>query len=84
MRVTALVLLLGKVQKTWKDADGNPHITFAGNIVQNDGEIIDTLRLTKEQYDSLAVNQFYNINADFGVGKNGGYLRVVDITPSKS
>ncbi|MSS36922.1 hypothetical protein [Clostridium porci] len=84
MQVTAKVLLLGKVQKLWKDANGNSHTAFVGNIVQNNGEIIDTLRLTQEQYNMLEVNQSYIVNADFGVGKNGGYLRVVDITPSKA
>lgn len=77
----ATVQILGKVQKPWTDSTGNIRTSYSANIVQNNGEIIDTLRLTQDQYNTLEVNQTYSVNADFGIGKNGGYLRILDIYP---
>lgn len=81
MRLTAIVLLLGKVQKPWTDSTGSTRTSYFANVVQNNGEIIDTLRLTQDQYNTLEVNQTYSVDADFGIGKNGGYLRILDIYP---
>lgn len=84
MRLMGNVMILGKVQKPWTDSNGNTRTSYSANIVQNNGEIIDTLRLTQEQYNTIEVNQTYTVNADFGIGKNGGYLRILDIYAKKA
>mgnify|MGYP001154944514 CR=1 FL=1 len=53
MRVTALVQVLGKVQKPWKDSEGNERISYSANIMQEKGTIIDTIRLSKEQFECV-------------------------------
>lgn len=83
MRVQAVVTLIGKVTKTWKDEKGIEHVSHSGNISQNEGEIIDRIRLTQEQYNALIAGKLYAVTADYGIGKNGGYLRIVDIQEKK-
>lgn len=83
MRIKSNVTLLGKVAKLWKDKEGNERVSYSANIMQENGEIIDTIRLTQEQYNPLLAGKAYTITADYGVGSNGGYLRIVDITETK-
>ena len=83
MKVTALGQVLGKVQKPWKDSEGNERISYSVNIMQDNGTIIDTLRLTKEQYEAIEPNKPYTLEAEYGTGKNGGYLRIFGIQPAK-
>ena len=83
MKVTALVQVLGKVQKPWKDSDGNERISYSVNIMQDNGTIIDIIRLSKEQFECVEANNSYTLEADFGTGKNGAYLRITDIHPAK-
>ena len=52
--------------------------------MQQNGEVIDTVRLTQEQYNLVEANKAYTIIADYGSGKNGSYLRVVDIVADKA
>lgn len=78
MRVKAYVTLLGKVAKPWKD-----RVLHYANVMQENGEIIDTVRLTQEQYNTLLAGKAYTITADYGTGNNGGYLRIVDIAETK-
>lgn len=49
MRVTANVMLLGKIAKPWKDKEGNERVSYSANIMQENGQIIDSVRLTQEQ-----------------------------------
>ncbi len=83
MKVTALVQVLGKVQKPWKDSEGNERISYSANIMQDNGTIIDTIRLSKEQFECVEANKPYTLEADFGTGKNGGYMRIAGIQPAK-
>lgn len=83
MRVKAYVTLLGKVAKPWKDRDGIERVSYSGNVMQENGEIIDTVRLTQEQYNALFAGKAYTITADYGTSNNGGYLRIVDIAETK-
>lgn len=83
MRVKANITLLGKVTKPWKDREGIDRVSYSANVMQENGEIIDTIRLTQEQYNPLLAGKAYTITADYGVGSNGGYLRIVDITETK-
>ena len=83
MRVTALVQVLGKVQKPWKDSEGNERISYSANIMQDNGTIIYTIRLSKEQFECVEANKPYTLEADFGTGKNGGYMRIAGIHPAK-
>ena len=83
MRLQANVLVIGKLKKPWTDTAGNQRVAYSANVVQNNGEVIDNIRLSEFQFSSLEVNQPYVITADFGRGQNGGYLHIVDITPQK-
>lgn len=84
MRVTAHVFILAKVQKPWVDSNGTERTSYSANITQSNGEIIDTIRLSIEQFNDIEPNKAYTITANYGIGKNGGYLRLLDITPAKS
>lgn len=76
MEVTAKVQLLGKVAQPWTDKDKNAHMSYKGHIAQNNFSIVETLRLSKEQFDSIEAGKAYTITADYGTGKNGGFLRI--------
>lgn len=83
MRVTAHVFILARLQRPWTDSAGMEKMAYSANVSQLNGEVIDTIRLTKEQYDSVEANKSYLVTADYGIGKNGGYLRLVSIQPDK-
>ncbi len=83
MKVTALVQILAKIQKPWKDSEGNERLSYSANIMQDNGTIIDTVRLTKEQFECIEANKPYIFEADFGTGKNGAYLRITNIQSAK-
>lgn len=79
MRVSAHVQVLGKVTQTWKDKEGVERLSYTANIVQNNGEIIDKIRLNETQYNNIVVGKVYTLTADYGTGSNGNYLRILDI-----
>ncbi len=79
MRVKALVTVLGKVEKTWVDKEGVTHPSFSVNIMQESGQIVESIRLNAEQYKLVEANKVYTIFADYGTSKNGAYLKVIDI-----
>lgn len=83
MRVEANVFVLAKISKPWKDSAGNVQTSYSANIMQDKGTIIDTIRLNQEQFSQIEPNQSYVITSDFGTGRNGAYLRVVDIRSEK-
>ena len=83
MKVTAMVHILAKLAKPWKDSEGKEHTSYSANIMQDGGTIIDTLRLTQEQFEGIEANKPYTIEADFGTGKNGAYLRILKIYTTK-
>ena len=83
MRVKSYVHVLAKVKKAWKESQGVERLIYSANIMQEQGEIIDTIRLTQEQFDMIESNKNYVITADYATGKNGGYLRLASIAPEK-
>lgn len=83
MQVQAKILILAKVVKNWADDKGVAHKLYVINISQADGQIIDTLRLSEEQFDFVEAKKDYLVTADYGTGRNGAYLRIVDILPAK-
>lgn len=84
MRVTANVHVLARVKKPWVDDAGNERQSYSANIMQSNGEIISTIRLTADQYAKIENGKSYTILADYGTGKNGAaYLKIVDINESK-
>lgn len=83
MKVTANITVLAKIQRPWTDSTGTERTSYSANIMQNNGEIIDTLRLSLEQYNTIEANKQYLVNAEYGTGKNGAYLRLIDINPLK-
>ena len=83
MRLIGNVQILAKLKNPWVDSNGIEKISYSANILQNNGEVIDTIKLSLEQFNSIEPNKPYQITADFGTGRNGGYLRIIDITPVK-
>lgn len=83
MRITAQVNILAKVAKPWKDKEGNERVSYSANFMQENGQIIDSVRLTQEQYNVVVAGKPYTITDDYGVGTNGGYLRVINISENK-
>lgn len=84
MRMTAKVHVLAKVQKPWTDSNGVERLSYIINIMQQNGEVIDTIRLNQEQYNLIEANKPYTIYADYGISKHGTFLRVVDIVADKA
>lgn len=84
MRVIAKAQILGKVQKPWTDSNGVERSSYSANIMQENGQVIDTLRLNQEQYNMVEANKPYTVIADYSTGKNGTFLRVVDIVADKA
>lgn len=78
MRVQAEVVVLGKVITPWTDAEGNERSSYSANIMQCNGEIVEKLRLSKTQYDGVVAGKSYIITADYGTGRNGGYLKITN------
>lgn len=84
MRVTAKIQVLAKIQKPWTDSNGVERLSNSINIMQDQGQVIDTLKLNQEQYNMIEANKPYTVVADLiSSGKNGSYLRVVDIVAEK-
>ncbi len=84
MRVNSSIHVLAKIQKPWIDSNGVERMSYSANVMQNGGEIIDTIRLTLEQYQIIEPNKQFTITADYGTGKNGNFLKLVDIIPAKN
>lgn len=84
MRINANVLVLGKIQTPWTDSNGTVRTSYGANIVQENGEIVDKLRISLEQYNSIEPNKAYTLTGDYGIGKNGGYLRILSFVPAKT
>lgn len=84
MRILAKVHVLARTQKPWSDSNGVERLSYSINIMQEQGQIIDTLRLNQEQYNIVEANKPYTVIADYGTGRNGSFLRVVDIIADKT
>lgn len=81
MRVKAIVHVLGKYTNSWKDKETNAErVSHIANIMQENGTIIDTLRLNVDQYNVVEAGKIYTISADYAKGQNGAYLNIIDIT----
>lgn len=83
MRIFANVHILAKLEQPWEDANGNQRTAYKANIMQNQGEIIDILRLTPAQFEKIENGKDYTVSADLGNGKNGPFLRIIDIFATK-
>ena len=78
------VQLLGKVIKHWRDSEGIEHTSHFANVMQNNGEIIEKLRLSQEQFNKVEAGKVYTLWTEYGTGKNGGYLKILDIVETSS
>ena len=56
MKVTALVQVLGKVQKPWKDSEGSERISYSVNIMQDLNNISPSELAIKQSCLSLATS----------------------------
>ena len=83
MELTGKIQLLGKVAQPWTDKDGIQRMSYKGHIAQNQMTIVETIRLSKEQYEQVEAGKTYTITADYGIGKNGSYLRIISFTEIK-
>lgn len=83
MQLKAVVFIIGKRISIYKDKEGVEHTTYIVNISQNNGEIIEMLRLNQQQYDKIEANKMYSILCEYATSKNGNYLKIVDIIDNK-
>lgn len=83
MKLMAKVLLIGKNAVTFTDAAGNVRTSFTANIAQENGKIIDTIKVPEELFPMLEGGNGYSVELLSTTGKTGTYLRVTGITPLK-
>ena len=83
MKLMAKVLLIGKNAVTFTDASGNVRTSFTANIAQENGKIIDTIKVPEELFPMLEGGNEYDVELLSTTGKTGTYLRVTGITPLK-
>lgn len=83
MKLNANIAIIGKVAKPWTDSNGTDHLSYSINIMQENGQIVDTLRVSKEQFEKVEAGKTYSLFAEYGTGKNGPYLRILDISSEK-
>ena len=83
MQLRATVTIIGKKFSIWKDKDGVEHKSFIANISQNNGEIVDSIRLNQEEFDKIEQNKIYTILCEYATSKNGNYLKIVEIIDNK-
>lgn len=81
MRVKAIFHVLGKYTNSWKDKETNAErVSYIVNIMQENGTIIDKLRLNADQYNVVEAGKIYTLSADYEKGQNGAYMSIIDIT----
>lgn len=83
MNILIKLHVLGKVPKTWTDEKGVVHSMDMLNYQQDNGQIVGQLRVPEEVATAVEVGKEYILEASYGVGKNGGYIRVLGIHSPK-
>ena len=83
MQLKATVFIIGKRISIYKDKEGVEHKSFIANVSQNNGEIVDTIRLNQNLYDKIESNRMFTILCEYATSKNGNYLKIVDIIDNK-
>lgn len=81
MLLQAHVTLIGKDSSDYKDNTGSLKKSCLANISQKNGKIIDTVRVPEELFDILESGEAYVFDMVSSNGRNGLYLRLVDIQP---
>lgn len=84
MDVIMKVKAIGKGKNNWKNKDGQMVESLYGNFSQNNGALVDTLRLTPAQFEAWVAGTTYNVSATLAKSRsNGLYLQILDITPEQ-
>lgn len=60
MKLNANIAIIGKVAKPWTDSNGTDHLSYNINIMQENGQIVDTLRVSKEQFEKVEAGKTYS------------------------
>lgn len=84
MQITAKVQAIGKRKNSWKNAEGQTIESLIGNYSQEDGSIIDELRLQANQFEAWEAGRTYVVRGNLLKGRSGLYLQVVELTPAPS
>lgn len=79
MVMKARFTVIGKFTVPFIASDGTAKESPKVNIAQDNGKVIETLRVTLEQFNVLETGLEYTANIISGNGKNGLYLKVLDI-----
>lgn len=77
---TVKVTIIGKLINKWSDKEGNEHSSPILNYQQNNGQHIGQLRVAEELFAQVEAGKEYLFDGEYGVGKNGGYIRVTGIS----
>lgn len=81
MELQARVTAIGLNSKNYIDKTGTARTSNEANISQRNGSIIDTVRIPPELYARIKPGENYIFSMLSSNGRNGLYLRLVDIQP---
>lgn len=79
----ANVTVVGKDSQSYVDSAGAAKVSYIVNVIQNQGRIIDSIRVPAEYFETIEVGKAYTIELVSGNGRNGLYLRVTSVYPAK-
>lgn len=79
MQISAKVQAIGKRKNSWKNAEGQMIDSLFGNFSQDNGAIIDELRLQENQFEAWETGRTYTVRGNLLKGRSGLYLQVVEI-----
>lgn len=83
MYLSANLTVIGKVVSAYTDASGNPKNAYSLNIIQEQGRVIGSVRVSADQFQSVEENQNYVFKFSSGTGRNGLYLKLLEIQNAK-
>lgn len=82
MELIAHVKMIGTDSSDYMDKTGAARTACYANVSQKNGQIIDTVRIPPEFLSMLKQGEDYNFSMISSNGRNGLYLRLVDIQPA--
>lgn len=83
MELQGNVTVIGLDSNNYIDKTGTARTSHVANISQRNGKIIDTVRIPPELYAILKPGENYIFSMLTSSGRNGLYLRLVDIQPTE-
>lgn len=83
MLLKSNVNVIGKNVQNYVDANGMSKKLYVVNIYQDNGKIIDSLRVSEEQFALLEPGKEFVLEMTSGNGRNGLFLKTTAVYPAK-